>query len=242
MFFAMFFLMHKEIFILQMGNTFAETRARLGDFDTWIRAAMPAGIRTRLGTPETQLPPPRSLRALVISGSHSMVTRQSPEESQAARWVLEAIKTDVPILGLCYGHQLLAALLGGLVGYLEAGPEVGYQNLTFTSDWYSDPLFGVYPIPRHEAFTFHYQGILSLPPHARSFAHSPSDPHHAVRFGERVWGVQYHPEFTAPIGREYLVRERAALEWHGVPVDKHLMNAVAPRTQDPLLARFAALV
>ena len=231
-----------ELLILKTGTTYPELAQTLGDFDQWVLQCMPQEFQElcAVGDRESTLPSPETLRGIIITGSHSMVTRPSAWERKAMHWVRWALDLKVPILGICYGHQMLGQLLGGSVGFIPGGPEIGYQRLAFSGDYESDPLFGLYP-SHIETFTWHYQTILRLPPAARVYARSRQERQHAVRFADWVWGVQYHPEFSREIAASYLRKDSLELERHGMDPDLLLAETRVERPPDPLITRFAEL-
>lgn len=231
-----------EMILLQMGSTYPDLRNKLGDFDRWILSSMPSEYAELFEVIREghSLPKLEQLKGVVISGSHSMITRPNAWERNVMRWTRDLLAADVPVLGICYGHQLLAHVRGGAVGFIPEGPELGYQRLHFAGKYERDPLFGIYP-SHLEAFTFHFQTVLRLPPGAESYARSSHERHHAIRFSEWAWGVQYHPEYNAAIAEEYLLHEAAAVEKLGLDLSE-LMNVVRiERPQDPLIARFVDL-
>jgi len=233
----------QKILILKMGTTFADSIARIGDFDKWILRSMPENAQeyTLVGSKDHPLPDPSTLSGLIITGSHSMITQTNTWERKAMHWVRWALDQGVPTLGLCYGHQMIAQVLGGTVGYLPDGPEIGYQRLNFFGEYEADPLFGLYP-SHFETFTYHYQTIVKLPPGARAFARTGRERHHAVRYSEWVWGVQFHPEFTPAISVEYLNQDAQDIERAGYNVETLLNTTAQQRPSDPLIPRFVDLV
>ncbi|MPT27245.1 MAG: glutamine amidotransferase, partial [Achromobacter sp.] len=72
---------------------------------------------------------PHHYRAALITGSPAMVSDREPWSEDAAAWLRAAAAADLPMFGICYGHQLLAHALGGKVGYNPAGREVGTQTV-----------------------------------------------------------------------------------------------------------------
>ena len=233
----------QDILILKMGSTFPELVSQFGDFEDWVQQSIPESARglVQISRKDKPFPDPKFLKGLIITGSHAMVTHATAWERKAMHWVRWALDEGVPTLGLCYGHQMLAQILGGSVNYLPDAPEAGYHRLQFMGDYEADPLFGLYP-SHVEAFTFHYQTIHRLPDFAKTFARSTQDRNHAVRFGEWVWGVQYHPEFSSEVAAAYIRHEIAELERAGLDVPQLLRDTQMVRPPDPLIPRFIDLI
>jgi GMP synthase-like glutamine amidotransferase len=157
----------------------------------------PAGPPDRLGEwldergipyethPVWEAPPPpvRGRPFLASLGSPISAVDDAPEwvagEVAAMR---EAVETDVPVLGLCFGGQTLALALGGGVEPARE-PEIGW--LPIESD---DPA-----IPEGPWAQYHYE-VLRPPPGAPELARTPAGPA-AFRAGPHL-GVQFHPEVT----------------------------------------------
>lgn len=135
-----------------------------------------------LGEP---LPPQRGVSGIVIAGSHAMVTDRAPWSEALADWLAEAVPVGMPVLGVCYGHQLLAHALGGEVDYHPAGPEVGTVPVRLTPATRSDPLFSELPELFH-AHATHAQSVLRLPASAVHLAGNDYEPNHAFCVGERA--------------------------------------------------------
>ena len=107
-----------------------------------------------------------------------------PEEIAAIRrFVVEAAK---PYLGLCLGHQLLAAALGSPVAIASRG-EVGIDRVELTSDAASDPLLGSLGSDQLTVFQWHGAEVKALPENAVRLAHSPVCEIQAFRFGSHAW-------------------------------------------------------
>jgi GMP synthase (glutamine-hydrolysing) len=198
----------KPLAIFKTGSTWpAMARAR-GDFDDWLRRSLgEAHAHTVvISVAEGQSPPPSdSLSGVIITGSHAMVTDQAPWSESLAHWLRQTVPAGLPVLGICYGHQLLAQALGGEVGDLEPEPEVGTVCVTLTEAGQEDPLFRNLPA-KFPAHASHVQSARRLPPNAVHLAHSAREPHHAFRIGPRAWGVQFHPEFDSESMRAYVKR------------------------------------
>jgi len=98
-----------------------------------------------------------------------------------------------PTLGICLGVQLLAKAAHSWVGP-AARPEIGWVDVELTDAGMDDPLLGLLP-PRFSTFQWHSY-TYGTPAGAEELARSSSCTQ-AFRLGERVWGVQFHPEVTA---------------------------------------------
>ena len=105
--------MHK-LLLLQVGHTFEEIARERGDYDAWFQRALGRGdaefraLRVFAGEP---LPADFDYAAVVVTGSWSMVTDREPWSEASADYLREAVARQRPILGVCYGHQLLAHAL-----------------------------------------------------------------------------------------------------------------------------------
>src|SRR5690348_9614466 len=116
-----------KLLLLQVGSTFEQVAVTRGDYDLWFRGAfgLPEGdvevVRVFEGAP---LPAGHAYRAMVVTGSAAMVTDREPWSVATAEYLLEALERNVPILGVCYGHQLLADALGGRVANNPRGRQV----------------------------------------------------------------------------------------------------------------------
>lgn len=218
----------KRLWIIKLGTTFPATRKQFGDMNDWIESALGpltidvCTIDAANGDP---LPSPDECAAIVMTGSHAMVTDNLPWSVAVARWLPSLLDAGIPILGICYGHQLLAHAAGGVVDYHAKGREIGTVPVRRLPASAHDPLFQRLP----ESFTAHAchsQTVLKLPPDAVALACNDHDSHHAFRVGTCAWGVQFHPEYTPGIMRSYIEQRAEALASEGMSVPG-LLDAVA---------------
>jgi GMP synthase (glutamine-hydrolysing) len=233
----------RKFLIVQTGSTLPAVRMRHGDFPDWFRRGLglPRGgvdvVRAHAG--ET-LPDPRAYAAAIVTGSPAMVSERLAWSEAAAEWLRDAIAGGLPILGVCYGHQLLAHALGGRVDYHANGREIGTVAIERLPGAHDDPLLGTAPT-RFDAHASHQQSVLDLPGKAVVLARSAHDPNHAVRYAPRVWGLQFHPEFSVEIMRGYLhAPVRAANGDCPAPCCQQRRHAPAPAARR-LLQRFRAI-
>ena len=236
--------MEKKITIIEAGRTFADLAKRKGDFADWVAEGMDVPrdqVRVVPAFEGSALPDLQTVSAVVVPGSHAMVTDRAPWSELLAGWMAQAVEQEIPVLGICYGHQLLAYALGGEVGYHPGGGEVGCVSIRLLPESQNDPLFSQMP-PVFPAPVFHRQSVLALPPGARLLAASSADPHHAFAWGRKAWGVQFHPEFDAAVTADYLDIEDSRLAARGFDVKKLRDSLCATPEAWSLLQRFRRLI
>jgi GMP synthase (glutamine-hydrolysing) len=145
----------------------------------------PIGDPEPIRTPDGPIP---SFDGVVISGSQSSVYDDDrPWIQTLSRWVEGAIADGLPILGVCWGHQLLAQILGGTV---KGGSyELGYVEVQQEQ---ADPIWDGLPDP-FTVFATHSDHVVALPPDATLLASNDTGVQ-AFRHG-RLYAVQFHPEY-----------------------------------------------
>jgi GMP synthase (glutamine-hydrolysing) len=232
------------VVVVKTGSTLPGIRARRGDFESWIARGMGlaadalAVVDVTEGAP---LPDPGAPAGIVVTGSSAMVSAREPWSERTGAWLVDAVRAGTPVLGICYGHQLLAHALGGRVGRNPRGREIGTVELRLVPEARRDALLGGLPEATH-AHTTHVESVLELPPGATRLAASGADPHQAFAIGPRAWGVQFHPEFDADVMRGYLEGRRDVLRDEGVDADRLLALVRETPEAGSLLRRFAALL
>jgi GMP synthase (glutamine-hydrolysing) len=232
-----------RVVILKLGSTFPFLAETMDDFEDWVMSGLKLPrerVRVCRVAHGEALPTLRDTAGAVITGSHAMVTDRAAWSERTAGWIAEAVGARVPLLGICYGHQLMAHALGGMVGDNPQGDEVGTVDVTLNDAARSDPLLEA--LPRvFKAHACHSQTALSLPPGAVVLGASARDPHHAFRMGDCAWGVQFHPEFNAAIVKGYLCEAREELTAQGQSVDALLAAATDTPESALVLRRFAEI-
>ncbi len=227
----------KQLYIIKTGTTFADTALRYGDFDELTRRGLgdAKGLVQVVNAPAGEtLPEPAACHGVVITGAHCMVTDDLPWSLAIEAWIPRLLQAGIPLLGICYGHQLLGRAMGGRVDFHPQGKEVGTVLVRRCPESSSDPLFGGLPaeFPVHAA---HAQAVISLPPAAVLLAENDFEPHHAFRLGRCAWGVQFHPEYTSSVMRDYILAQA------GQELDTKLNDLRETPAACSILATFARL-
>lgn len=230
----------RQLLLVQTGEAPEPILARFGGFDDWFREAMriePEWMRTVRVAAGEPLPAPDAIAGAVITGSASMVTDRADWSERTAGWIRGAIDSETPLFGVCYGHQLMAYALGGSVGWLPAGREIGTRTITRRGHDPDDWLAGLpATFPAH---TTHRQSVLEPPPGAEVIASSERDPHQLLRYAPHALSTQFHPEFSAAVMRAYVDARADVLREEGLDVAALHTEARETEVARGLLERFA---
>lgn len=135
---------------------------------------------------------------LLLSGSELSAASVNERDGELCDLIRAFARAGKPILGICYGHQMVARALGGRCRR-AAVPEFGWKRLTIRSN----PLFaGVDElVPVHS----HYDEVCDLPPSFECIASTDDCAVQAFQVkGRPAWGVQFHPELSYAEGRRML--------------------------------------
>ncbi len=186
------------------------------------------------------LPAPHDIYAAIITGSHDMVTDRADWSLYLSDWIREAAINKIPVLGICYAHQLMAQAFRGEAGWHPHGLELGSTFIDLTEDGKNDPLFAALPLS-FPVYVGHAQTVTTLPSGASVLAYNSFEPHHAIAFGPRMWGVQFHPEFTADIMRLYIEQDKEILRQAGYDTTALLSSIIDSPYGEIILKRFIQL-
>jgi len=134
-------------------------------------------------------------------------------------WIGRWVDSGRPYLGICLGSQLLASALGGRVGRHQEGlHEIGYVKIdpTPAANGFLDRSLHVYH--------WHNEGF-EVPASAELLASGPVFPNQAFRYGDKAYGIQFHPEVGRPVIERWM-REAAHMlaEPGAQPCDRQLAD------------------
>jgi len=127
----------------------------------------------------------------ICTGSKSSVYDQEEWIRQLKAFVVAIYQSQKTFIGICFGHQMLGEALGGKVEKSSVGWCIGVHRfqLTARESWMKPPAdaFNLLMMCQDQ--------VVQLPPSATLLAETPDCPHAMFRVGERMLGVQAHPEF-----------------------------------------------
>lgn len=233
-----------KLIIIKTGQAVSEARSDGRDFEQWFADGLGPDMfeyRT-IRVDRGEVPPPIETLdhapAVLVTGSPSMVSERLAWSELTAAWLVGAHAAGLPILGVCYGHQLLAHALGGRVGPNPHGRKMGRVMVEFSDA--EDPLTGAFA-PGASFNVSHVEVVLDPPVAARVIGTASHDRYHALHFGNLSWGVQFHPEFGPAIMQSYIEARSAPLQAEGQDPAKLVAGLDANQNGQPFLAGFAEL-
>ena len=162
------------------------------------RALADAGVPTTTWEAIDGEPAPRldDVSGVIVFGSSSNVEHadERPFIERAAAMSRACVEREVPVLGVCFGAQLLAWGLGARV-YKADAREVGFEPMAPTDAGAADPLLSHYGAGDH-VFQWHMD-TFDLPDGAELLATGDRVRNQAFRVGTAAWGIQFHFEIDA---------------------------------------------
>jgi len=200
-----------HIGILQADSVLPQFQPSCGDYpDMFVTLlADEGGRQPRFSTfvaRDMAYPPADTCDAYVITCSRHSVYDDEPWIAPLADFVGAALDAQRKVIGICFGHQLIAHFFGGRTEPAEVGWGVGVHRakLLSTESWMEPARSSVGLLSSHK------DQVVELPTGARSIAQSSFCPNGGYVIGDQVLTFQSHPEFTK-LYAEALMRHREAL-------------------------------
>jgi GMP synthase-like glutamine amidotransferase len=233
-----------HIGILRTDSVLEQFQPAHGDYPAMFQsvlgdpAALPAVLEGRrpqfsvYASHEGELPPaPDSCDAYVITGSRHSVYDDLPWLPPLVEFLRAALADRRKVIGICFGHQLLAHYLGGETARAEVGWCVGVHDNRVLA-----PQPWMEPAAEHFALlSSHRDQVRRLPEGAERFAASARCPNAGFVIGAQVLTFQGHPEFTKPYAADLMQSREAVL---GAEVFAAGMASLDADTHQGLVARW----
>lgn len=156
--------------------------------------------------------PDHVLGGIIVCGSKSMPTDAEPWIPKLTDFLKREIGRKTPILGICFGHQLIASICGATVTVGAQGREFGIQDVTLTEAGQNDPLFKDIPATFPTAHN-HYHTVIDIPKNSDLVELATSEQYRFQSFaiGDTIRTVQFHPETSRELIERYTDDEQAQL-------------------------------
>ncbi|MFQ6083268.1 MAG: type 1 glutamine amidotransferase [Candidatus Aminicenantia bacterium] len=157
---------------------------------------------------------------LLLTGSESTIMERPEWVLKEIEVIQEAVRIGVPVLGSCYGHQLLAfALSGPEVVRHSSKPEIGWIKIDILKPQ------GIFEGMNKEIYSFssHFDEVWNLPQEYEILASSPDCEVQAFQYDKKpVWGIQFHPEIDIQTAQKFLEKGRYYMKEHAYLFEKAL--------------------
>jgi len=226
-----------RLLIVQTGSTHLH-----GDYPRWFERTlgfeMPvvkAHAGERLAPALDRVRP----QGIIVTGSPLSVMENAPWMLQLGAELLRAGERGTPVLGVCFGHQLLARVAGGNVVLNPRGREIGTVRVQLSDAGRKDPLFAWARESEIEVQATHMDAVDPLPPGATLLASNENTAAQAFRLSETVAGVQFHPELWPDAMRDLIESRRDKLQAEGLDADQVASHVHEVRAGE-ILRAFAA--
>lgn len=188
--------------ILQTGRAPDELRAQFGDYDAFFRRLLDGFGFTfeTWAVLDGVLPEgPRAADGWLITGSRFGVYEDHPWIAPLSDFIRACRAQGVPMVGICFGHQIIAQAMGGRVEKYAGGWSVGAVDYT-TAAGATDCLLA-----------WHQDQVTRPPEGARCLASTDFCAYAALGYGDWALSFQPHPEFTPAFTRALIEARRSIL-------------------------------
>jgi GMP synthase-like glutamine amidotransferase len=181
--------------VLQTGRALEYTSAAHGDYDDMCKAMLnrAPGEADTFAVLDNQFPENiTDYDVAVITGSSHAVYEDHNWIQPLETIIRDAYKGGVKLIGVCFGHQIIAQALGGVVEKSDLGFGVGVMDYTLVGDAGASSDISLY--------AWHQDQVVTPPADAEVVAQSDFCRFAALRYGNKALSFQAHPEFT----KEYM--------------------------------------
>lgn len=137
----------------------------------------------------------------LIPGSNNAAYNELPWILDLQEWIRKAAEQKVPLVGICFGHQIIAQALGGHVERFAGGWGVGIRE----SQILDEQLRSYFPDGRLRLIVNHHDQVMQLPEGALPLATSDFCRYEGFRIGHHILTFQGHPEFTKDYERHLIL-------------------------------------
>ncbi len=205
----------KNVLLLKAGDAAHSVRLTVGDYERWfVESLAPGGCQFDILHVHRGARLPGSAEgydAVMMTGSPLSVTQPEPWMERAAGFMVDAAAHGVPVLGVCFGHQLLAYAHGARVVRNHQGREIGTVEVSLSEAGREDPLFDGVP-ERFAVQATHEDIVERAPEGATVLAGNANTAVQALAFGPLIRGVQFHPEVQPEAMRALILAREEKLE------------------------------
>jgi GMP synthase (glutamine-hydrolysing) len=211
-----------RLVVVQTGTAAKAIVREHGDYPDWFNRSLGAElpvVRVDLGAP---LELPAGTRGVIVSGSPLSLTEPAPWMSDVAEELLRIGERGTPVLGVCFGHQMLGRAAGSQVVRNPKGREIGTVQVQLTPEGRRDPLFRGWAAEDGtiEMQATHLDAVAEVPAGAALLASNEKCATQAFRFSDTVASVQFHPELDPDTLRALIDSRASAIRAEGLSPER----------------------
>lgn len=219
-----------KIGILVCGHAIDEVKKTHGDYGDWFQTLLAGHGFEFVVYNVVDMEFPNDIHdadGWLLTGSRHGAYEDHPFIPPLEDFVRKAYAAPVPMVGICFGHQLIAQALGGKVEKYHDGWAVGRQDYVFDG---------------HGAVSlnaWHQDQVMELPKDARVIAGNAFCKNAGLVYGDRVYTVQPHPEFSNPVMAQYVDLRRDPAIYDPKMMDLAIENTARPNDEFLLAGEIA---
>jgi len=196
------------ILIIKTGSTYPDLKAESGDFDAWIKKTGGDADITWKIKPVADVEPEKigNYQGIIITGAHSSLTQFYAFYSGMERVVERLLAQRIFTLGICFGHQLIHKIMGGVIITNPLGTEMGVVTINLTMQGFVDPVFHDLGGSKIQVYASHSDVVSQPAPDFIRLAWNDLVEYQATRYDNFIYTTQFHPEYNKKIMRHYLLK------------------------------------
>lgn len=164
----------------------------------------------------------------LLTGSRHGAYEDHPFIPLLETFIQQAYAAHVPLVGICFGHQIIAKALGGHVEKFDGGWAIGLNEYNFDD---------IGPVKLN---AWHQDQVLSAPEGAKTVASNDFCQHAALVYDTRAFSVQPHPEFEGRVIKEFVKSRKGTADYPDDIMDQAVENATLADDNSALASKIAA--
>lgn len=149
-----------------------------------------------------------SFDAYIITGGKYSVFDNYDWQFNLFDFISKAFDNNIPVVGVCYGHQAIAHVLGGTVERFDNGWGIGVVEVEVNTNSVNKPNWLKPNLKKINIFSMHQDQVTTLPKNAINFLNNSFCNYSGFFIDDRILTIQQHPEFTPELCRDLIMQRK----------------------------------